>query len=199
MAAESEVLDEEIAVYLPSISVRNQISFGFLFTSVTVTALLCVSLMVSGKVESDSACAPPESYETSNRASAFAAIQLALVALLTAGLLYGPVHWNLLSIGFCAAQTTLSIVYCGSQKTEDAALYVTALAPGFSCMLHYAALSSIQKRNLFVLAVCSLAFACAQVGLAVSQISERGLVLAAGLCEIIGVLFIYIMYRRKII
>lgn len=174
-----------------------------------VLALGLVPGTLSGDVESDSACAPPESYSGSARAEAIAWLQLALLVGLACSLLYGPVHWKLITLAPCVVHMTLSIIFVAwppptTSDTAEALLYVTALAPGATCAFHYAILQKGRPGarakylviGLFALALGLVVAQCALAGLLwTGGDTAPNLALAASVVEMAGALAAFVIYR----
>lgn len=172
-------------------------------------ALGLVAGVLSGDVESDSACAPPESYSGSARAEAIAWLQLALLVGLACSLLYGPVHWKLITLAPCVVHVTLSIIFVAwpppmTSNTAEALLYVTALAPGATCAFHYAILQKGMPENrakylvtgLFAVAFGLVVAQCALAGLLwTGSDTAPNLALAASVVEMAGAPAALVIYR----
>lgn len=179
----------------------------------TGLALALVASTISGDVESDSLCAPPENYSDSARANAIAWLQLALVIGLAGSLLYGPVHWDLITLTPCVVYITLCIIFVAwppptASGTAEALLYVTALGPGASSAFHY---TILQKRKpaqesmslvlwLFVLTLGMAVAQCVLGGLLwTNSDTPPKLALAASVVEMAGAPVAFLIFKKSVL
>lgn len=195
-------------------------------TQLVASMFLCVASagilgglpsLVSSGAPSESACAPPKDYSSSELAGALAYFQLSLLVGLTVSLLYGPVHYDLLAIACGAVHATLSILYVGWPPVDDtdldnALLYVSALAPGAVIAFHYASLHSDTPWStrkdggkLLGLGLSAASAAVVQTGLSAASLNlDRSVIppvftLVAGVFELVGVAVTVYMYYSKFI
>ena len=200
---------ERVAIPLASLQTDTQVFLTWALVVGVGLALGLVAGTISGDVVSDSACAPPESYSGSARAEAIAWLQLALLVGLACSLLYGPVHWKLITLTPCVVHVTLSIVFVAwpphmTSDTAEALLYVTALAPGATSAFHYAILQKARPgymdaylvKGLFVLALGLVIAQCALAGLLwTGSDTAPNLALAASVVEVVGAPAAFAIFR----
>jgi hypothetical protein len=197
--------DKHVAIPLARVQSDTQVYLTCALSLVVALSLSLMATVLSGNVKSDSACAPPESYSDSARASGIAWLQLALLVALACSLLYGPVHWNLITLSSSVVHISLSIVFVAwppptTGATAEALLYLTALAPGATCIFHYAVLQrSVPQKTVWLLFLVALALVVTQCALAAllwtGGETAPNLVLAASSAEMLGLPVTLAIYR----
>ena len=166
---------------------KGQTGLAFLILVLVLVASAMIAFFARGI--QPSGCTHPESSSTSPRADMLATLQLALVVGLVGGLLYGPVHWTLLSVVFCIAHITFSIIHVGlynDKAGNEALLFITSVAPGIVGALHYTAAYTTQKSFLRIFGTIVFAFILAQLILSTLNVPTSWASLTAALCEMVA-------------